>query len=221
MLRDLNINKIFFYLIFFIAFFSCEMSYPDLREVDYVLNYYFTKNKSDYFMTFDLAVRVLNSKDISKFVFENINSKEFIEITKDKYVSYFVDSVLGKDILYCRDLRFNVGDKTFQAFEAKVHLFDFGMRVYSKDIIINLSLSEEELFLVHDYVYKLKDMVKLKEISGNKVYLIKTPEGEIDFLYSVVKIEDLGNVQVSGGDFDTYLGFYFIGKNSNLFFKLN
>lgn len=197
------------------------MSYPDVKEVDYVINYYFTKDKLDYFMTFDFAVRVLNSKDISKFVIENINSKEFIEMTKDKYVSYFIDSVLGKDILYCKDLRFNVADKTFESFEAKVLLFDFGMRVYSKDIVINLSLSEEELALMHDYVYKFKDMVKLNKISDNNVYLIRTPKDEIDFLYSVAKIEDLINTQMSDGNLDTYLGFYYIGKNSNLFFKLN
>lgn len=197
------------------------MSYPDVKEVDYVINYYFTKDKLDYFMTFDFAVRVLNSKDISKFVIENINSKEFIEMSKDKYVSYFIDSVLGKDILYCRDLRFNVADKSFESFEAKVLLFDFGMRVYSKDIVINLSLSEEELALMHDYVYKFKDMVKLNEISDNNVYLIRTPKDEIDFLYSVAKVENLINVQTSDGNLDTYLGFYYIGKNSNLFFKLN
>ncbi|AHH05204.1 hypothetical protein CNO14_03210 [Borrelia miyamotoi] len=218
MLRDLKINNILF---FFIVFCSCDMSYPDVKEVDYVINYYFTKDKLDYFMTFDFAVRVLNSKDISKFVIENINSKEFIEMTKDKYVSYFIDSVLGKDILYCKDLRFNVADKTFESFEAKVLLFDFGMRVYSKDIVINLSLSEEELALMHDYVYKFKDMVKLNKISDNNVYLIRTPKDEIDFLYSVAKIEDLINTQMSDGNLDTYLGFYYIGKNSNLFFKLN
>ena len=221
MLRDLNINKIFFCLIFFLTFYSCEMSYPELKKVDYIINYYLTKDKFDYFMTFDFAVRVLNSKDINKFILENINSKEFIEISKDKYVSYFINSVLGKDILYCRDLRFNVGDKIFQSFEAKVHLFDFGMRVYSKDVIVNLSLSEEELFLMHDYVYKLKDMVKLNEIAGNKVYLIKTPKGEIEFLYSVIEIEDLDNIQINDVDLDIYLGLYYIGKNSNLFFKLN
>ncbi|AGT27208.1 hypothetical protein [Borrelia miyamotoi] len=218
MLRDLKINNILF---FFIVFCSCDMSYPDVKEVDYVINYYFTKDKLDYFMTFDFAVRVLNSKDISKFVIENINSKEFIEMSKDKYVSYFIDSVLGKDILYCRDLRFNVADKSFESFEAKVLLFDFGMRVYSKDIVINLSLSEEELALMHDYVYKFKDMVKLNEISDNNVYLIRTPKDEIDFLYSVAKVENLINVQTSDGNLDTYLGFYYIGKNSNLFFKLN
>ncbi|BCR08621.1 hypothetical protein BmHG_00218 [Borrelia miyamotoi] len=217
-MRDLKINNILF---FFIVFCSCDMSYPDVKEVDYVINYYFTKDKLDYFMTFDFAVRVLNSKDISKFVIENINSKEFIEMTKDKYVSYFIDSVLGKDILYCKDLRFNVADKTFESFEAKVLLFDFGMRVYSKDIVINLSLSEEELALMHDYVYKFKDMVKLNKISDNNVYLIRTPKDEIDFLYSVAKIEDLINTQMSDGNLDTYLGFYYIGKNSNLFFKLN
>ncbi|WP_221036400.1 hypothetical protein [Borrelia miyamotoi] len=218
MLRDLKINNILF---FFIVFCSCDMSYPDIKEVDYVINYYFTRDKLDYFMTFDFAVRVLNSKDIIKFVIENINSKEFIEMTKDKYVSYFIDSVLGKDILYCRDLRFNVADKSFESFEAKVLLFDFGMRVYSKDIVINLSLSEEELALMHDYVYKFKDMVKLNEVSDNNVYLIRTPKDEIDFLYSVGKIEDLIDVQMSDSNLDTYLGFYYIGKNSNLFFKLN
>ncbi|ASQ29020.1 hypothetical protein CDQ96_01035 [Borrelia miyamotoi] len=218
MLRDLKINNILF---FFIVFCSCDMSYPDVKEVDYVINYYFTKDKLDYFMTFDFAVRVLNSKDISKFVIENINSKEFIEMSKDKYVSYFIDSVLGKDILYCKDLRFNVADKSFKSFEAKVLLFDFGMRVYSKDIVINLSLSEEELALMHDYVYKFKDMVKLNEISDNNVYLIRTSKDEIDFLYSVAKIEELINVQTSDDNLDAYLGFYYIGKNSNLFFKLN
>ncbi|BCR20821.1 hypothetical protein BmIO_00208 [Borrelia miyamotoi] len=217
-MRDLKINNILF---FFIVFCSCDMSYPDIKEVDYVINYYFTRDKLDYFMTFDFAVRVLNSKDIIKFVIENINSKEFIEMTKDKYVSYFIDSVLGKDILYCRDLRFNVADKSFESFEAKVLLFDFGMRVYSKDIVINLSLSEEELALMHDYVYKFKDMVKLNEVSDNNVYLIRTPKDEIDFLYSVGKIEDLIDVQMSDSNLDTYLGFYYIGKNSNLFFKLN
>ncbi|QFP42101.1 hypothetical protein F9Y90_03190 [Borrelia miyamotoi] len=218
MLRDLKINNILF---FFIVFCSCDMSYPDIKEVDYVINYYLTKDKLEYFMTFDFAVRVLNSRDISKFVIENINSKEFIEMIKDKYVSYFIDSVLGKDILYCRDLRFNVADKTFESFEAKVLLFDFGMRVYSKDIVINLSLSEEELALMQDYVYKFKNMVKLNEISDNNVYLIRTPKDEIDFLYSVAKIEDLMNVQMIDDNLDTYLGFYYIGKNSNLFFKLN
>ncbi|AHH12229.1 Hypothetical protein BHO_0094100 [Borrelia hermsii YBT] len=217
MLRELKNNIL---LLFFIVFCSCEMNYPDIREIDYVINYYFTKNKLDYFMTFDFAVKVLNPSDVIKFVIENMDSKEFIEVVRDKHTSSFIGSVLGEDVLYCKDLRFNVADKTFNDFVAQVHLVDYGMRVYSKDIVINLSLSEEELTLIHDYMYKSKDMVKLNEIGGNNFYLIKTPKDEIGFLYSIVKIEDLTNINLDDDNLDVYIGFYYMGKNSNLFFKL-
>ncbi|AHH13710.1 hypothetical protein [Borrelia hermsii] len=217
MLRELKNNIL---LLFFIVFCSCEMNYPDIREIDYVINYYFTKNKLDYFMTFDFAIKVLNPSDVIKFVIENMDSKEFIEVVRDKYTSSFIGSVLGVDVLYCKDLRFNFADKTFDDFVAQVHLVDSGMRVYSKDIVINLSLSEEELTLIHDYMYISKDMVKLNEISGNNLYLIKTSKDEINFLYSIAKIEDLKNIQLDDDNLDAYIGFYHLGKNSNLFFKL-
>ncbi|AAX16729.1 hypothetical protein [Borrelia hermsii] len=217
MLRELKNNIL---LLFFIVFCSCEMNYPDIREIDYVINYYFTKNKLDYFMTFDFAVKVLNPSDVIKFVIENMDSKEFIEVVRDKHTSSFIGSVLGGDVLYCKDLRFNIADKTFNDFVAQVHLVDSGMRVYSKDIVINLSLSEEELTLIHDYMYKSKDMVKLNEIGGNNFYLIKTPKDEIGFLYSIVKIDDLTNIDLDDDNLDVYIGFYYMGKNSNLFFKL-
>ncbi|AAX17549.1 hypothetical protein [Borrelia turicatae] len=218
MLRELKSNIL---LLFFIFFCSCEMSYPDIREVDYVINYYFAKDKFDYFMTFDFAVKVLNSNDVIKFFVENIDSKEFIEVAKDKYTSSFINSVLGKNVLYCKDLRFNLFDKTFENFMAQVHLIDSGMRVYSREIVINLSLSEEELTLIHYYIYNSKDKLKLNEISGNNLYLIKTPKDEIDFFYSIVKIEDLMNIQLDDDNLDVYLGFYYVGKHSNLFFRLN
>ncbi|AHH08175.1 hypothetical protein baBA2_000206 [Borrelia anserina] len=219
MLRELKINLL---LLFFTIFFSCELNYPDIKEVDYVINYYFIKDRFDYFMTFDVAVKVLNPSNVIKFVIENVDSKEVIEVVKDKYVSSFINSVLGKDVLYCKDLRFNVADETFENFLAQVHLVDSGMRVYSKDIVISLSLAKEELALVHDYVYKSKNMFKLNEISGNNLYLIKTPKDEISIVYSVVKIDDLMNVQPDDSlNFDTYIGFYYIGKHSNLFFKLS
>ncbi|AHH03179.1 Hypothetical protein BHY_0228 [Borrelia nietonii YOR] len=217
MLRELKNNIL---LLFFIVFCSCEMNYPDIREIDYVINYYFTKNKLDYFMTFDFAIKVLNPSDVIKFVIENMDSKEFIEVVRDKYTSSFIGSVLGVDVLYCKDLRFNFADKIFDDFVAQVHLVDSGMRVYSKDIVINLSLSEEELTLIHDYMYISKDMVKLNEISGNNLYLIKTSKDEINFLYSIAKIEDLKNIQLDDDNLDAYIGFYHLGKNSNLFFKL-
>ena len=217
MLKELK-TKIF--LLFFIIFCSCEISYPEIKELDYVINYYFNKDNFDYFMSFDFAIRVLNSKDITKFVVENIDSKEFIEVTKDKYASSFFDSVLGKDILYCKDLMFNFADKTFESFVAQVHLFDSGMRIYNKDIVINLSLSREELALLYDYVYKHRDMSELNEISGNKVYLMKASKDEINFSDAVTNIEDITSIQIDD-NLDNYIGFYYIGKNSNLFFKLN
>ncbi|AHH10373.1 Hypothetical protein BCO_0094100 [Borrelia coriaceae ATCC 43381] len=197
------------------------MNYPDIREVDYVVNYYFAKDKFDYFMTFDFAIKVLNSNDVNKFIIESMDSKEVIEVVKDKYTSYFMESVIGKNILYCKDLRFNVADKTFEDFAAQVHIVDSGMRVYSKDIIINLGLSKDELILIHDYVYKSKDTSKLNEISSNNLYLIKTSKDEISLLHSIVKIGDLNNIQLDDDNLDAYIGFYYIGKNSNLFFKLN
>ncbi|UER67407.1 hypothetical protein LKV13_01060 [Borrelia sp. BU AG58] len=216
MLKGLR-TKVF--LSFFIILCSCEISYPEIRELDYIINYYFTKDTLDYSMSFDFAIRVLNSKDINRFVVENVDSKEFIEVAKDKYSSFFIESVLGKDILYCKDLVFNIADKTFESFVAQVHLFDTGMRVYGKDIVINLSLSGEELASVHDYVYKFKNMAKLNEISGNRVYLIKTPKDDRSS-DSVIKIEDITNIQTED-NLDNYIGLYYVGKNSNLFFKLN
>ncbi|UGQ17019.1 hypothetical protein [Borrelia sp. RT1S] len=217
MLKELK-NKIF--LLGFVIFCSCEISYPEIRELDYVINYYFTKDSVDYVMSFDFAIRVLNAKDITKFVIENVDSKEFIEVSKNRYSSLFVESILGKDILYCKDLMFNVSDKTFESFVAQVHLFDTGMRVYGKDIVINLSLSSEELALIRSYVYESKNTVKLNEISGNKLYFIKTPKDEIKFSDLVTKIEDMVDIQVDD-NLDNYIGLYYIGKNSNLFFKLN
>ena len=217
MLKELK-NKIF--LLGFVIFCSCEISYPEIRELDYVINYYFTKDSVDYVICFDFAIRVLNAKDITKFVIENVDSKEFIEVSKNRYSSLFVESILGKDILYCKDLMFNVSDKTFESFVAQIHLFDTGMRVYGKDIVINLSLSSEELALIHSYVYESKNMAKLNEISGNKLYFIKTPKDEIKFSDLVTKIEDMVDIQVDD-NLDNYIGLYYIGKNSNLFFKLN
>ncbi|WKC57789.1 hypothetical protein [Borrelia sp. P9F1] len=217
MLKELK-TKIF--LTVFVIFCSCEISYPEVKELDYVINYYFDKNSVDYSMSFDFAVRVLNAKDITKFVIENVDTKEFIEVSKSRYSSLFVESILGKDILYCKDLMFNVADKTFESFVAQIHLFDTGMRVYGKDIVINLSLSSEELALIHGYVYKSKNISKLNEASGNKVYFIKTPKDEIKFSDLVVRIEDMSDIQVDD-NLDNYIGFYYMGKNSNLFFKLN
>ncbi|WP_024654050.1 hypothetical protein [Borrelia persica] len=219
MLRELKANILLF-LFVLIIFCSCEISYPEIREVDYVINYYFNKDKFGYFMTFDFAVKVLNAGTLNKFVIENMDSKEFIEVVKDKYSSSFVNSVLGQDVLYCKDLRFNFADKTFDSFVAQVHLIDFGMRVYSKDIIIGLNLSEEDLRSVYDCVYKSKDMDKLNEISSNNLYLITTPKDEINLLYSIVKINDLTDMQLDD-NYDTYIGLYYMGKYSNLFFKLN
>ncbi|WP_445436224.1 hypothetical protein [Candidatus Borreliella tachyglossi] len=207
-------------LLFFIVLCSCEINYPEIKELDYVINYYFYKDSFDYFMTFDFAIRVTHSKDIIKLAIENIDSKEFIEVAKGKYTSSFIDSVLGKDILYCKDLMFNIADKTFENFVAHVHLFDSGMRIYNKEIVMNLNLSKEELALIHECVYGSRDMIKLNEISGNKVYLLKTPKDEINFSDSVVKLEDMLDVQLED-TLDTYIGVYYIGKNSNLFFKLN
>ncbi|QMU99016.1 hypothetical protein F0310_01030 [Borrelia sp. A-FGy1] len=217
MLRELKTKVVF---LFFIILCSCEISYPDIRELDYIINYYFNKDSFDYSMSFDFAIRVLNSKDIIKFVVENIDNKEFIEVNKDKHASSFIDSTLGKDILYCKDLIFNIADKIFDSFVAKIYLFDYGMRIYSKDIVINLSLSREELSLIYDYVYKYKDMSKLNEISGSKVYLIKTLKDEINFLNAVANVEDITSIQIED-NLDNYIGLYYIGKNSNLFFKLN
>ncbi|ACH93167.1 hypothetical protein [Borrelia duttonii] len=217
MLRELKFNIVLFFLIIFC---SCEMNYPEIREVDYVINYYFNKDKFDYFMTFDFAVKVLNAGTLNKFIIENMDSREFIEVVKDKYSSSFVNSILGQDVLYCKDLRFNFADKTFDSFVAKVHLIDSGMRVYSKDVIISLNLSNEELASIYDHVYKSKDVEKLNEISSNNLFLIKTSKDEINFLYSIVKINDLMNIQMDD-NLDTYIGFYHMGKYSNLFFKLN
>nr|WP_235048050.1 hypothetical protein [Borrelia hispanica] len=171
-------------------------------------------------MTFDFAVKVLNASTLNKFIIENMDSREFIEVVKDKYSSSFVNSVLGQDVLYCKDLRFNFADKIFDSFAAKIHLIDFGMRVYSKDVIISLNLAEEELALIYDHVYKSKDIEKLNEISSNNLFLIKTPKDEINFSYSIVRIDDLMNIQMDD-NLDVYMGFYHMGKYSNLFFKLN
>ncbi|WPM06087.1 hypothetical protein QIA41_03220 [Borreliella sinica] len=199
---------------------SCEISYPEIKELDYKINYYFTENRLDYFMSFDFAIKVLNPKDVFKLSIENKNTGEFIQVVKDDYSSFFIDSSLGRDILYCRDLRFNFFDETFEDFTAFVRLFDKGMRVYNREIVISLGMSKYDLDDVHDYVYKSKDMAMLNKLSNSQVFFVKTFKDKLYPTSSVVKVDSLDTLEIDK-TLDNYISFYYIEKNSNLFFKIN
>ncbi|QFI14353.1 hypothetical protein QIA37_01625 [Borrelia sp. CA_690] len=209
-------------LILFFCFivFSCEINYPEIKELDYKVNYYFTENRLDYFMSFDFAIKILNPKDVFKLSIKNKNTREFIQVTNNNYSSFFIDSVLGKDILYCRDLRFNFFDKTFEDFAACVRIFDKGMRVYSREFVISLSMSKDDLDDVHNYVYNSKDMAMLNKLSNSKVFFVKTFKDKLYPASSVVKIDSIDALEIDK-TLDNYIGFYYVEKNSNLFFKVN
>ncbi|AJA90044.1 hypothetical protein OY14_01050 [Borreliella chilensis] len=212
--------KVKLILLFCYVFCSCEINYPEIKEVDYKVNYYFTENRLDYFMSFDFAIKVLNPKDVFKLSIENKDTNEFIQVLNKNYSSSFIDSSLGNDILYCRDLRFNFFDKTFEDFTSSVLLFDKGMRVYDKELVIFLDMSKYDLDDVHNYVYKSKDMAMLNKLSNSKVFFVKTFKDKLYPVSSVVKIDSLDALEIDQA-LDNYISFYYVGKNSNLFFKVN
>ncbi|APQ15343.1 hypothetical protein BLA33_03225 [Borreliella garinii] len=199
---------------------SCEINYPEIKEVDYKVNYYFTENRLDYSMSFDFAIKVLNPKDVFKLSIENKDTSEFIQVINSNHSSFFIDSILGKDILYCRDLRFNFFDETFEDFTSCVRLFDKGMRVYSRELVISLGMSKYDLDDVHNYVYKSKDMAMLNKLSNSKVFFVKTFKDKVYSVSSVVRIDSIDALEIDK-TLDNYISFYYVEKNSNLFFKVN
>lgn len=76
-------------------------------------------------MSFDFAIKVLNPKDVFKLSIENKDTSEFIQVINSNHSSFFIDSILGKDILYCRDLRFNFLMKLLKILP---HVFVFSIR---------------------------------------------------------------------------------------------
>ncbi|WKC85150.1 hypothetical protein [Borreliella lusitaniae] len=212
--------KVKLILFFCCVVFSCEIDYPEIKELDYKVNYYFTENRLDYFMSFDFAIKVLNPKDVFKLSIENKDTHEFIQVTNNNYSSFFIDSSLGKDILYFRDLRFNFFDKTFEDFTSCVRLFDNGMRVYNREFVISLGMSKYDLDDVHNYVYKSKDMSMLNKLSNSKVFFVKAFKDKLHPVSSVVRIDSIDTLEIDK-TLDNYISFYYIEKNSNLFFKVN
>ncbi|AAU07070.1 lipoprotein, putative [Borreliella bavariensis PBi] len=199
---------------------SCEINYPEIKEVDYKVNYYFTENRLDYSMSFDFAIKVLKSKDVFKLSIENKNTREFIQVINSNHSSFFIDSILGKDILYCRDLRFIFFDETFEDFTSCIRLFDKGMRVYSRELVISLGMSKYDLDDVPNYVYKFKDMAMLNKLTNSKVFFVKTFKDKVYSVSSVVRIDSIDALEVDK-TLDNYISFYYVEKNSNLFFKVN
>nr|WP_267508028.1 hypothetical protein [Borreliella afzelii] len=217
MQSELKIKSILF---FCYVVCSCEINYPEIKELDYKVNYYFTEDRLDYFMSFDFAIKVLNPKDVFKLSIENKDTSEFIQVIDNNHSSFFIDSSLGKDILYCRDLRFNFFDKTFEDFTSCVRIFDKGMRMYNRELVISLGMSKYDLDDVHNYVYKSKDMTMLNKLSNSKVFFVKTFKDKLYPVSSVVKIDSIDTLEIDK-TLDNYISFYYVEKNSNLFFKVN
>ncbi len=207
-------------ILFFCCFAcSCDINYPEIKELDYKINYYFTENRVDYSMSFDFAIKVINSKDVFKLSIENKNTNEFIQVINNNYSSFFIDSSLGKDILYCKDLRFNFFDKTFEDFTSCVRLFDKGMRVYNRELVISLGMSKYDLDDVHNYVYKSKDMEMLNKLSNSKVFFVKTYKDKLHPVSSVVRIDSIDILEIDKA-FDNYISFYYVEKIQIFFLKL-
>ncbi len=116
-------------------------------------------------------------------------------------------------------MRFNFFDKTFEDFTSCVRLFDKGMRVYNRELVISLGMSKYDLDDVHNYVYKSKDMEMLNKLSNSKVFFVKTYKDKLHPVSSVVRIDSIDILEIDKA-FDNYISFYYVEKNSNLFLKL-
>lgn len=75
---------------------SCEINYPEIKEVDYKVNYYFTENRLDYSMSFDFAIKVLNPKDVFKLSIENKDTSEFIQVINSNHSSFLLILFLAR-----------------------------------------------------------------------------------------------------------------------------
>ncbi len=94
------------------------------------------------------------------------------------------------------------------------------MRVYSRELVISLGMSKYDLDDVHNYVYKSKDMAMLNKLSNSKVFFVKTFKDKVYSVSSVVRIDSIDALEIDK-TLDNYISFYYVEKNSNLFFKVN
>lgn len=115
-------------------------------------------------------------------------------------------------------MRFNFFDKTFEDFTSCVRLFDKGMRVYNRELVISLGMSKYDLDDVHNYVYKSKDMEMLNKLSNSKVFFVKTYKDKLHPVSSVVRIDSIDILEIDKA-FDNYISFI-MSKKFKSFFKV-